>query len=769
MRHFEIWQARVLEIRGRFAAVLLVLLWMMGPIAAVGQNNQGAAPAPGTKRPAAPGSGAKRPVAPAAKQKAARPQAQPDWLDDAMKDPGFISGMEHVIQRMAEIPPPAPRTQSHILPRLSDTTAFYVAGPNYGQTLRQMVEIGQQELRDNAALRDFVQKHAHDDEMKFQAALLKLADFSDYLGDEFVVAGSLKDKEPSGALIAEVRKPGLRAFLEQVDPAWNTLTQQHLRIFDPQQLETAADEKAQGTLVLVRPDFVVIGLSVATLRDFNAQLDKGPDTFAAGALGKRLSQSYQSGAQMLMAVDLQKLLELAPQSPPQARMMLDKTGFSDVKYFLAEGKLVGKEATNQGELAFSSPRRGVASWIVAPGPLGSLDFLSPKAYSATAVRLKNFAQIFDDIAEMAGPDALAMLPQLEGQFNVNLKQDILSKLSGEVAVEIQNLPGMPGDPAGKMTAAPPNIKLVMGVSDAAALEQTLQRVLASAPMESGKHVEDGVTIHSLSTPSGTEVNYFFLDDYLVIASTRALASEAVQLHRGGGSLARSNPGVKASMLSYQNSGPFLSAMLKQTSPGVVDVLSKLLGGAEASPTLIYGYADETSLRGMTKNTMAATSTLGLMMASVAIPNLMKSRAGANESAAASTIRTVNTAEVTYATVYPDKGYAPSLAAMGPPAAGDCSKDSDVTAAHACLLDGVLGNAGCTSGKWCTKGGYRFSVRGVCVQATCKDYLVTATPLSKDTGTKSFCSVSDAVVRTRTGAPLEMPLTVAQCRAWKPID
>src|SRR5215831_8696246 len=241
MRHLEIWQARVLEGRGRFAAVLLVL-WMMGSIAAMGQNNQGAAPAPGAKRPAAP----------ATKQKAAKPQAEPDWLEDAMKDPGFISGMEHVMQRMAEIPPPAPRTQSHILPRLSDTTAFYAAVPNYEQTLRQNVEIIQQELRDNAALRDFVQKHKADDVTKFQTALLKLADFFAYLGDEFVITGNLKGKEPSGVLIAEVRKPGLRDFLEKADQDWNTLSDAHLRIFDPQQLQTAADDKGKNTLVLVR-------------------------------------------------------------------------------------------------------------------------------------------------------------------------------------------------------------------------------------------------------------------------------------------------------------------------------------------------------------------------------------------------------------------------------------------------------------------------------------------------------------------------------------
>ena len=47
----------------------------------------------------------------------------------------------------------------------------------------------------------------------------------------------------------------------------------------------------------------------------------------------------------------------------------------------------------------------------------------------------------------------------------------------------------------------------------------------------------------------------------------------------------------------------------------------------------------------------------LIIAAIAIPNLLRARMAANESAAASSIRTINTAEVSYMTAYPTTGYA----------------------------------------------------------------------------------------------------------------
>ena len=59
----------------------------------------------------------------------------------------------------------------------------------------------------------------------------------------------------------------------------------------------------------------------------------------------------------------------------------------------------------------------------------------------------------------------------------------------------------------------------------------------------------------------------------------------------------------------------------------------------------------------------------LIIAAIAIPNLLRARIAANEASAVASIRTINTAEVTYLTAYPTVGYSITLAALGPSAAG----------------------------------------------------------------------------------------------------
>ena len=69
---------------------------------------------------------------------------------------------------------------------------------------------------------------------------------------------------------------------------------------------------------------------------------------------------------------------------------------------------------------------------------------------------------------------------------------------------------------------------------------------------------------------------------------------------------------------------------------------------------------------------AAAIPLILIIAAIAIPNLLRARISANEAAAASTVRTINTTQITYSTSYPDHGYAPDLATLGPGPSGSCS-------------------------------------------------------------------------------------------------
>lgn len=754
--------------RAGWMALILAVLFTVSSGTVLGQ----------AKAPAKAASGqAARPAATTAKKSAAAPKSDPDlgWLQEALKDPDFMNAVNHLFERLGkEMQYPALRTQSNVLSRLPQNTMFYGAIPNFGPQMRKSMEIFHQELQDSAALRSFVQKnHLSESEPKFEDGMAKLSDFMDYLGDEVVITGGLQGKEPSGVLIAEVRKPGLRAFLEKVDQDLNPKSSDRLRIFDPQELQAAKDQPKPGPVVLIRPDFILIGISTATLRDFNTQLDKGGSSFASSGLGKRLAQSYQSGTNTVFGLDTHRLMDLIPENQAQAKMILGQTGFGDATYAIMDSRLAGQKTTTQMELDFSGPRHGVASWIAPPTQLGALDFVSPKSAVAEVFKLKRLDQIFDDIVAIAGPAALASLPQMEAQLNINLKQDILSKFTGELGFEMTS----PPFPANGDKATPPNFTIIFGVSDATGLQQTIKRLLAQAPLQSAEREEDGVTFNTLTIPGAngtTEINYFFMDGYMVIATNRELAQDAARVHRSGESLGRSSQvaattslPVKASALVYQNVGSMFAAILKQMPQDQAGMLPKFLNSGETKPNIFLAYADDNTIRATTSNSIPTDASFGLIAAAIALPTLMRTQTAANESAAAATVRTVNTAEITYITAYPQKGYSPTLAAMGPGPNGDCS-GNNVNAAHACLLDGVLGNPNCIAGKWCEKNGYRFSVRGVCLQTGCRGYVVTATPVSENSGSKSFCSTADAVVRSHSGPPLTAPLTVAGCKAWETL-
>src|SRR6201998_2268916 len=80
----------------------------------------------------------------------------------------------------------------------------------------------------------------------------------------------------------------------------------------------------------------------------------------------------------------------------------------------------------------------------------------------------------------------------------------------------------------------------------------------------------------------------------------------------------------------------------------------------------------------------------LIIAAIAIPNLLRARIAANESSAVSSIRTMNTAQVTYQSTYPTVGYSSTILALGPSASTGCTTPASTAA---CLIDWVVANAG----------------------------------------------------------------------------
>ncbi|HVP63598.1 MAG TPA: prepilin-type N-terminal cleavage/methylation domain-containing protein [candidate division Zixibacteria bacterium] len=128
----------------------------------------------------------------------------------------------------------------------------------------------------------------------------------------------------------------------------------------------------------------------------------------------------------------------------------------------------------------------------------------------------------------------------------------------------------------------------------------------------------------------------------------------------------------------------------------------------------------------------------LIIAAIAIPNLLKSRIAANEASAVGSVRSINTAEVTYSATYPDTGFALALTNLGGTSTGTASS------ASAGLLDSVLSSG--------TKSGYAFVATGSNggTGTINTQYTVTAIPLNTGTtGQRSFYSDQSGVIRYNT--------------------
>jgi type IV pilus assembly protein PilA len=137
----------------------------------------------------------------------------------------------------------------------------------------------------------------------------------------------------------------------------------------------------------------------------------------------------------------------------------------------------------------------------------------------------------------------------------------------------------------------------------------------------------------------------------------------------------------------------------------------------------------------------------LIIAAIAIPNLIRSKMAANEASAVASIRTINTSEVVYSSTYNVPNvFSASLAALGDGGtAGTCTATFVPTSASACLIDPAL-EAATTAAK--AKSGYFFTY----VQGT-GTYTINADPASvNSTGVRGFYSDQTVVIRFISPGP-----------------
>jgi type IV pilus assembly protein PilA len=694
---------------------------------------------------------------------------QPDmaWAQELARHPEWMSQFgESITKLLKDVKTPGPRSDSPLMEVLPTNTVLYAAFPNYGETVTQFLKNFRKEKEENPVLSKWwTSGEMAKNGPKIEKATEEFAELQQYLGQEIVLSGTFEGKEPKFLMVAEAKKPGLKTFLQQMIQEYGDRSKPGMRVLDMQELATAKEKGTAGEFtVLVRPDFVVASMDLATLRRCNERIVANKKGFPNTEFAKRMKKEYDGGVTMLGAADLQSLLA---QMPPQVRQddSFQRSGFADVKYFVWEHKTAGGKQLSESEISFNGPRHGAAAWLAKPRPLNSLDFVAPNPVMAMTIVLESFSKIFDDVKDLSGPakaKTFEAIPTFEKMLNLDLKDDLLGLFGGEITAEVDSL-----DPQA------PAWRVMMSVKDSEHLQKTLNTLMALGQIAPEDSEDGGVKYHVVRVPNGKatmKIGYAFVDGYLIAGSGREAVEDAVRMHRTGGSLGKSKklaaslpPGetANASVMFYEDPIAMAMMQLSKFAPDLAETLKGKEGTIE--PVALWGYGDETAMREASRN-QAFDAGAVLVVAAIAIPNLLRSRIAANEASAVGSVRTMTVAQVIYSKTYPKRGFAPNLAALG---IGP-DRASTPTEEHAALIEEGLANPSCTGDAWCTKSGYKFKITGVCKLHHCGDYTALAVPAGSQTGTRNFCMTSDGVIRWKAGEPLEVPLSVAACKAWAPL-
>ena len=135
----------------------------------------------------------------------------------------------------------------------------------------------------------------------------------------------------------------------------------------------------------------------------------------------------------------------------------------------------------------------------------------------------------------------------------------------------------------------------------------------------------------------------------------------------------------------------------------------------------------------------------LIVAIIAVPNLLRSRMAANEASAIASLRSINTSQVVYQSSF-GPGFATKLTDLSDGgAAANCAPPAPPTSTSSCLLDSALASG--------TKSGYKFAYAPVATGASISTYTVNGDPISSGTsGQRHFFTDQSLVIRVNDTVP-----------------
>jgi hypothetical protein len=490
------------------------------------------------------------------------------WSQNAAQYLAMLGDLAAIQKQIDQIPPPGLRYTSQLLDRVPLNSVVVASIPNLSQTLSTATHIFDDRAAQSAS---FAEWWNGPRSQAIRQAVDHARAVSDYLGDEIVLAAPVKGPP---IVLAQVRRDGLDAYLTQIGMTGP-------RAFD-------------GNLVAL-----------------GATAVPPSGAFPASPLGARLLQSYQNGAGLLLAANMEQIVatNVPVTNVPNPAAIV---GLDNLRFVVAESKTGPASPLNTASFTFSSTRHGLASWLAVPGPMGSLDYVSPQASFATAFVTRDPRQLLTELLAAVGPQAAIVMGTIQQHAGFSPLDDVAASLGGEATIAVDG-PLLPL----------PSWKIVLEVDNPARLEWAIEQAVASiqrdAP-DSGTALANesvnGQTFYTL-TLSKLKIEYVFVDGYLLLAPNRGLLTSAIAGRASGQTLARSDSfraqlpldtHVDFSALAYYNLGTAVGPIVDQLNasglltPEQQKQISALT--ANRQPTLVYAYGSPDQILVGSRNSIA---------------------------------------------------------------------------------------------------------------------------------------------------------------------
>lgn len=502
------------------------------------------------------------------------------------------------------IPDPGLRYSTRLLDLAPEGTVVYLALPNLSETLDQAYRLLQHKVETSPALGAWWRETmvASGGDRKLEDAMREIVRFGGQLGDEIVVTLQNGDdgRGDGPVFLAELEQPDeFRRLVRDKLAARSAgeAEQLPMRIVeDPSKLTGHAAE------LLFWPHGNIL---VAAMRPADLQRAAGGGGFAHSAFHDRLADDYHEGVEILFGADLESIVGHGASA--DATASLSQLGLSDLRHLIVERHEEGDRTRTRAALTFDQARRGLASWLAEPGPLGSLRFISADASAAAAFVVRTpaslLAELFDAIGSHDGGFKTA-LEQFQRDHGVDLVQDVAGPLGGEVAFALDG-PVLPQ----------PAWKLVMEVYDQNGLQQAVEWAVEQVNEAARREGRGGLslTVESVagrtyhrvtSQDAGLSLVYTFVDGYVVVAPQRALIDRAIRYRESGYALPDSerfkdllprDGQAYFSAIVYHDLGPIIDPLLRNTLARSAPLTPEQRAAVkelshDAAPSLFYAYA-----------------------------------------------------------------------------------------------------------------------------------------------------------------------------------